>query len=109
MPKLRDFLMANPGAQKCDAVRSDISFDSVSTDSRTVGPGQLFFALSGPTFDGHAFVQSALDQGAVAAVISRDVGPVNGTVVMVPDTLQALQAWASHWRAQWPGDRKSVV
>jgi UDP-N-acetylmuramyl pentapeptide synthase len=109
MPKLTDFLMANPGAQKCDAVLSDISFDSVSTDSRTVGAGQLFFALSGPAFDGHAFVQSALDQGAVAAVISRDIGPVNGTVVIVPDTLQALQAWATHWRAQWPGRLAAVT
>jgi UDP-N-acetylmuramoyl-tripeptide--D-alanyl-D-alanine ligase len=110
MPTLADFLRANPGACVMpDTGRSDIAFNSVSTDSRTVGAGQLFVALSGPTFDGHAFVQSALDQGAAAAVVSREVGTVRGTVVRVPDTLQALQAWATHWRSQWPGQLAAVT
>ncbi len=62
----------------------------VTFDSRAVGPGDLFFALSGETTDGHAFVADALARGAAAAVVSRDVGGAQGTLVRVPDTMRAL-------------------
>jgi UDP-N-acetylmuramoyl-tripeptide--D-alanyl-D-alanine ligase len=62
----------------------------VTFDSRAVGPGDLFFALSGETTDGHAFVADALARGAAAAVVSRDVGGALGTLVRVPDTMKAL-------------------
>ena len=62
----------------------------VTFDSRAVGPGDLFFALSGETTDGHAFVADALARGAAAAVVSRDVEGARGTLVRVPDTMKAL-------------------
>lgn len=62
----------------------------VTFDSRAVGPGDLFFALSGETTDGHAFVAEALERGAAAAVVSRDVEGARGTLVRVPDTMKAL-------------------
>ena len=43
-----------------------------SIDSRTVGAGEVFFAVKGERFDGHDFVQLALEKGAVAAVIRSD-------------------------------------
>ena len=43
----------------------------VSIDSRTVQPGDLFVAIKGPNFDGHRFVEDALDGGAVAAMVSE--------------------------------------
>jgi len=43
-----------------------------SIDSRTVGPGQLFFAVKGERLDGHDFVEAALGRGAVAAVVRAD-------------------------------------
>ena len=43
-----------------------------SIDSRTVGPGQLFFAVKGERLDGHDFVELALEKGAVAAVVRKD-------------------------------------
>ncbi|MFP6617303.1 MAG: Mur ligase domain-containing protein, partial [Candidatus Hydrogenedentota bacterium] len=46
---------------------------SISTDSRKLDPGDLFFALSGENFDGTDFVEGAVDAGAVAAVSSRVV------------------------------------
>ena len=45
----------------------------VSTDSRTIDGDELFFAIAGPRFDGHAFVVDALRDGAVAAVIAADL------------------------------------
>ena len=45
----------------------------VSIDSRTIGPGQLFVAVKGPRFDGHEFVTAALERGAAAAMVHRDV------------------------------------
>ena len=62
----------------------------VTFDSRAVGPGALFFALSGETTDGHGFVADALGRGAAAAVVSRDVENAGGTLIRVPDTMQAL-------------------
>ncbi len=43
-----------------------------SIDSRTIQPGELFFAVKGERFDGHDFVESVLGQGAIAAVIRKD-------------------------------------
>jgi UDP-N-acetylmuramoyl-tripeptide--D-alanyl-D-alanine ligase len=62
----------------------------VTFDSRAVGKGDLFFALSGETTDGHGFVADALTRGAAAAVVSRDVEGANGTLIRVPDTMKAL-------------------
>lgn len=62
----------------------------VTFDSRAVGKGDLFFALSGENSDGHDFVTDALDRGAAAAVVSRDVEGARGILVRVPDTMKAL-------------------
>ncbi|HHV16491.1 MAG TPA: UDP-N-acetylmuramoyl-tripeptide--D-alanyl-D-alanine ligase [Gelria sp.] len=74
---------------------------SVTTDSRRVEEGALFIALAGERFDGHDFVQTALEQGARAAVVSRAIdiyGAENKTLILVDDTLQALQALAASYR-----------
>jgi UDP-N-acetylmuramoyl-tripeptide--D-alanyl-D-alanine ligase len=62
----------------------------VTFDSRAVGAGDLFFALSGETTDGHGYVVEALTRGAAAAVVSRDMPGVPGPLVQVPDTMKAL-------------------
>jgi len=61
----------------------------VTFDSRAIGKGELFFALSGETTDGHRFVADALGRGAAAAVVSRDIAAA-GPLVRVPDTMKAL-------------------
>ena len=50
---------------------SDCCFDGVSIDSRTIQSGELFFAINGPRFDGHDYVQAVMERGAAAAVVSR--------------------------------------
>lgn len=74
---------------------------SISTDSRKVKEGDIFFALSGPTFDGNNFALTALAQGAVCAVVSRpELSEADERCLLVPDTLQALQELAHYHRQQ---------
>jgi UDP-N-acetylmuramoyl-tripeptide--D-alanyl-D-alanine ligase len=65
----------------------------VSIDSRTVKPGDLFIALTGPNFDGHAYAAKALVGGAAAVLVSHrpDDLPADAPVLMVEDTFAALQ------------------
>ncbi len=80
---------------------AEASFTAVSTDSRALVAGELFVALSGPNFDGHDFVATAAERGAVAAVVSRRM-PVDLPQIVVGDTLRALQDAAAAWRLQFP-------
>ncbi len=75
-----------------------------SIDSRTVGPGQLFFAVKGERLDGHEFVGEALEKGAVAAVVRNDrLGQYadKTRLLAVDDTLVALQTLATSVRKIW--------
>jgi UDP-N-acetylmuramoyl-tripeptide--D-alanyl-D-alanine ligase len=79
---------------------NDREFSSVSTDTRTLKPGALFVALTGPTFDGHDFVATAAQNGAAAALVSRPVA-ADLPQVVVPDPLAALSTFAREWRRQF--------
>jgi UDP-N-acetylmuramoyl-tripeptide--D-alanyl-D-alanine ligase len=73
----------------------------VSIDSRTLRPGELFVAIRGPRFDGHAFLGEAALKGASAALVDREVVPPAGlALVRVADTTAALAALARHARRQ---------
>ena len=76
-------------------------FRDVSTDSRRDCAGKLFFALEGPTFDGHDHVASAARAGAVAAVVSRPVPPDALPRLVVPDPRAALVRLAVAWRRRF--------
>ncbi|MDX1724147.1 MAG: UDP-N-acetylmuramoyl-tripeptide--D-alanyl-D-alanine ligase [Pseudomonas sp.] len=71
-------------------IGEDCAFDAVSTDSRTIQPGQLFIALSGPNFDGHAYLADVAAKGAVAALVEREVAGVALPQLLVEDTRLAL-------------------
>lgn len=83
----------------------------VSIDSRTVQDGDLFFAISGPNFDGHAYVSAALDAGASAAVVSREPPGVaaGAPLVQVENTLDALSALGRAARARMTGPVAAVT
>ena len=72
---------------------ADGSFDSVSTDTRTIGPGQLFFALHGERFDAADFVADAARRGAAGAVVEQ-IAPVDLSQVEVGDSRLALGSLA---------------
>lgn len=75
------------------------TFSGVSTDSRTVRPGDLYVALVGERFDGHDFVGAAIEAGARAAVVSRPVPGTDLPLYSVGDTLVALGRLGAHRRA----------
>ena len=73
----------------------------VTTDSRAISGGELFFALKGENFDGNEYALKALDAGARYAVVDEKAGVAasgDPRLIAVPDTLAALQALARHHR-----------
>jgi UDP-N-acetylmuramoyl-tripeptide--D-alanyl-D-alanine ligase len=103
--------------QVADWIHADGEFNTLAEavgygiDSRTIGGGELFFAVRGERLDGHEYVQAALANGAVAAVVSnRWVVPAEvdeKRLLLVSDcddcVLQALQQLAHAVRRQWGG------
>ncbi|HLH39127.1 MAG TPA: UDP-N-acetylmuramoyl-tripeptide--D-alanyl-D-alanine ligase [Bryobacteraceae bacterium] len=75
-----------------------------SVDSRTIGRGDLFFALRGPNHDGHHFISAAFEKGAVAVVAESGEG-----VLRVADSLRALQTLAARARRVWGGEIVAVT
>lgn len=74
-----------------------------TTDTRNIRPGDLFFALKGPSFNGNAFAKQALEQGASWVVIDERQAGMDDRFVLVEDVLQTLQDLAAHHRRSIPG------
>ena len=75
-----------------------------SIDSRTIQPGEVFFAVKGEHLDGHDYVDSALSKGALAAVVAKDQMhrySDQSRLLVVEDTLKALQMLATAVRRVW--------
>jgi UDP-N-acetylmuramoyl-tripeptide--D-alanyl-D-alanine ligase len=77
-----------------------LRFVGVSTDSRTIAPGELFVALKGENFDAHTFAARALERGAVAALVSEPIDVTLPTLT-VADTRHALGELARGWRERF--------
>lgn len=74
----------------------------VSTDSRTLQPGDLFVPLRGDNFDGHKFVQQAVERGAAGAIVEENwsgTTPASFALIRVTDTLVGYQTLAANYRA----------
>lgn len=100
MLDIRQIIDATAGQPS--SVATDTVITGVSTDSRTVRPGELFIALKGDNFDGEDFADSALKKGAVAAVVSRDFeGGPSQALIKVDDTRKALGAIARSHRERF--------
>lgn len=85
--------------------KEQVAFSGISTDSRTAGAGELFWALKGDRFDGHDFVQRAVQQGAAGVVVQKDCTleishPGDPVVIAVDDSLEAFGDLAGWWRHQ---------
>jgi UDP-N-acetylmuramoyl-tripeptide--D-alanyl-D-alanine ligase len=79
-----------------------LQYPAVQTDTRKLQPGDIFFALRGPNFNGNQYAQQALDAGAAYAVVDDpDFYTLPEKMMLVPDALQALQDLARHHRQQF--------
>jgi len=78
---------------------------SISTDSRKICKGDIFFALKGKRYDAHQFVKKAVEEGASGIVVTRIDDEINSffpnlpAIVLVPDTIKALGDFASYYRS----------
>jgi UDP-N-acetylmuramoyl-tripeptide--D-alanyl-D-alanine ligase len=98
LSKIAEFISATG-----DLPREEVA-QAYSIDSRTVAPGELFFAVKGERLDGHDYVGAALEKGAAAAVVRRDElqrYPDKTRLLAVDDTLVALQTLATAVRKVW--------
>jgi len=91
LPHLENAELRGPG---------DVTFTSVTTDSRHCIDNALFFALRGEHHDGHDFVDALMAKGKVAAVVDRWLDS-DATLIKVPDTKKALGQLAAAWRARF--------
>src|SRR3990167_6165038 len=88
--------------------KKDFLLSGVSTDTRLLKAGELFVAISGKKYDGHAFIPQALAKGAGGLLISRDAGGVTSDVladvlvVEVKDTIDALGRLARYYKEKLP-------
>lgn len=95
------------GAEFAASPNHGSSASGYSIDSRTIQHGDLFFAIHGERFDGHDFVEAALQAGAVAAVIAAaqlsryTSGAIHRQLLLVEDPLAAMQRLASSVRRHW--------
>lgn len=80
---------------------ADRAYRGISTDTRTLNAGELFFALQGPSFDGSEFVPAAAARQAAGAVVRAEVEAGVPTIV-VDDTRRALGELAADWRRRLP-------
>ena len=74
-----------------------------SIDTRTLEPGDLYFAIKGDVHDGHDFVQAALEKGASAAIVSEEKAPSfagSDKLIVVPDVLDAMRRMGRAARAR---------
>ncbi len=83
-----------------DLYRKYLKSTGISTDTRTMQPGNMFFALKGPQFNANEFVSRALEQGASYAVVDDQAMQKDHQTIVVRDSLRALQDLAKWHRDQ---------
>lgn len=101
LSRIAEFIAASADLPR--GLREQVA-QAYSIDSRTIGPGQLFFAVKGERLDGHDYVASALEKGAIAAVARKDQMhryASHAQLLAVEDTLVALQMLATAVRKLW--------
>src|SRR3954447_15455063 len=88
---------------RVDSGAANLTVSRISTDSRTIQPGDLFVPIRGENFDGHQFVRQTAERGAVGALVDenwREEVPDNFALIRVADTLVAYQNIAAAYRKQ---------
>jgi UDP-N-acetylmuramoyl-tripeptide--D-alanyl-D-alanine ligase len=95
-------LFESARATRGNVVNGNVGYAGVSTDTRTIGPGELFVALAGERFDGHDYVEAAIARGAAAAMVASAWAKGRNfdfPALVVTDPRRALGRLAYHWRS----------
>jgi UDP-N-acetylmuramoyl-tripeptide--D-alanyl-D-alanine ligase len=79
-------------------IGQDLQFQGCSTDSRSIDVGNLFIAIHGENYDGHSYVRSAMEKGAVAAMVDTAVDDDLAPIIVIEDTIRAMGLLAAYWR-----------
>jgi len=87
-------------AINAELVGADVTINRVTTDSRAIKSGDLFVALRGEKFDGHAFAEQAMADGAAAVMVDHRITD-DMPALVVPDTRIGLGRLAAFWREQF--------
>ena len=92
-----------------DAGSAEVEIASLEYDSRKVGKGSLFVCLTGFRADGHAYIPAALEAGAAALVVEREVTVPEGVaVIRVKDSRRALALLSAAW-FDYPAQKMTVI
>jgi len=105
--KLSDIVSMTSG--RLTPANASATIFGVSTDSRTIRPGELFVPLRGPNFDGHDFLIRALRNGAVACLSEEVIAGFQIPVIQVEDTLRALGDIAKGIRRKFAGPVTAIT
>lgn len=92
---MRKLMLSEIAAAVGGTANGEAEINGICIDSRLAQSGLMYIAIKGENFDGHSFTKSALENGAVAAMIHHDVD-CDGLFIRVDDTHQALMRLA-HW------------
>ena len=99
------------GSEAIEPAQLELSFSGVSTDTRSLREGMLFIALRGERFDAHDFLERA--EGAAALVVDRPEAlaglPEETVALLVPDTMDALDAIARWYRRRFSAPLVAVA
>ena len=99
LKQLVELLGAKP-VNLCETALAQ-SFSGIQTDSRIINPGEVFVAFRGEKFDGHKFVATAMEKGAIVAIVDFEYENPQFPVLQVTNTLEAYQKIGQWWRNQF--------
>lgn len=94
-----EMVSATQGKLKNSSV--DLAVGGVSIDSRSTKSGDMFVALKGESFDGHDFINAAVEKGAALVVTQKALKEVSIPYILVEDSLKALQDIAGYYRRKF--------
>ena len=121
---ISEIIKAIKAADFTDHGNNSIVIKNITTDSRRILPDSLFFALKGDKFDGHDFVEKAIESGAVGAVVRKDNANIinsvknlslhqenqeNAVIIYVEDTVQALLDLSRYYKSLFSIDKTVAV
>lgn len=86
----------------------DISIGGIAIDSRLVKAGDLFIARKGGSVDGHAYIEKAIEHGAVAIISEREIAGLPVPYIQVSDSIRAV-TWLAAGFYDWPGSKLTVI